>query len=103
MEKGPQYITSIQKRVHNTLVQYGKRSTIYKFNTVKGPQYISSIWIAVYNTSIQYGIRSTIHKFNMEKGPQYITSIQKRVHNVGQPTFESKENEREEEIERREN
>ncbi len=50
MEKGPQYITSIQKRVHNTLVQYGKRSTIYKFNMVKGPQYISSIWIEVHNT-----------------------------------------------------
>ncbi len=72
MEKGPQHITSMQERVHNTLVQYEKWSTIYKFNMEKGPQYISSIWK-----------RSPIHKFNnMEKGPQYISSIWKRVHNT---------------------
>ncbi len=29
-EKGPQYISSILKRVHNILVQYGKVSTINK-------------------------------------------------------------------------
>ncbi len=39
MEKGTQYITSIQKRVHNTLVQYGK---------------------SVHNILVQYGIKSTI-------------------------------------------
>ncbi len=45
MEKGPQYyISSIQERVHNTLVQYGKRSTIHKFNMEKGPQYVSWKW-----------------------------------------------------------
>ncbi len=63
MEKGP-HIHSIQKRVHNTLVQYGKWSTIY--NMEKGPQYISSIW----KKGPQYN-----YKFNMEKGPQYIPSI----------------------------
>ncbi len=70
MEKGPQYISSIWKKVHNILVQYGKRSTIHSLSTEKGPQYKSSIWIAVYNLSIQHGkrstMRSTIYKFNME-------------------------------------
>ncbi len=89
MEKGPQYInliwkrvhnildqyrkgiTSILKSVHNTLVntesvhnllvQYGKWSTQYiSSNTEKGPQYITSIW----------------------KCPQYISSIWKKVHNI---------------------
>ncbi len=41
--KCPQYISSIWKRVHNILVQYGLRSTIYPFNMERGPQYISSI------------------------------------------------------------
>ncbi len=77
MEKGPQYITSIQKRVHNTLVQYGKRSTIYKFNmekgpqynTGKGPQYFSSIW-------------KRVHNMLVGNGPQYISSIWIAVHNT---------------------
>ncbi len=60
MEKGPQYISSIQERVHNTLVQYGKRSTIHKFNMEKGPQYVSWKW-------------STIYQFNMDCGPQYFS------------------------------
>ncbi len=37
--KGPQYFSSIWKRVHNMLVG-------------NGPQYISSIWIAVHNTLV---------------------------------------------------
>ncbi len=78
--------------VHNILVKYGLRSTIYPFNMKKGPQYISSIQKRVHNTLVQYGSvhnilvqygkRSTIYKFNMEKGPQYISSIWKRVHNI---------------------
>ncbi len=56
-------ISSIWKRVHNALVQYGKRSTIYKFNMEKDPQYISSILIAVLNISVQYGKGSTIYYF----------------------------------------
>ncbi len=38
MEKGPQYIRSVRKKVHNIKVQYGLRSTIYPFNMEKGPQ-----------------------------------------------------------------
>ncbi len=72
MEKGPQYITSIQKGVHNTLVQNGKRSTIYKFNTEKGPQYIL----------VQYRKGSTIHSLSTEKGPQYKSSIWIAVYNL---------------------
>ncbi len=29
LNRGPQYISSIRKRVYNILVQYGKESTIY--------------------------------------------------------------------------
>ncbi len=75
MEKGPQYISSILRRVHNalvqyrsvhnTLVQYGKRSTIYPFNTERCPQYISSTQKSVHNTLVQYRKVSTIH-FNTE-------------------------------------
>ncbi len=36
MEKGPQYIGSIQRSVHNILVQYGKRSTIIYVQYGKG-------------------------------------------------------------------
>ncbi len=61
---GPQYISSIRIVVHNTLVntevsivQYGKRSTIHKFNMEKGPQYVSWKW-------------STIYQFNTDCGPQ---------------------------------
>ncbi len=43
MEKGPQYILLQYGSVHNALVQYGKRSTIYKFHMEKDPQYISSV------------------------------------------------------------
>ncbi len=83
MEKGPQHITSMQERVHNTLVQYGKRSTIHKFNMDRGPQYISSIiWKRVHNILVQYGKGPTIHYFNTEKGPQYITSVRNKVHNT---------------------
>ncbi len=75
MEKGPQYISSIWKRVYNISIQYRKGSTIHQFNTEKGPQYISSIQkCPQYISSIK---RSTIYKFNMEKGPQYISSIWK--------------------------
>ncbi len=90
-EKCPQCISSIWKMdnillqygsVHNTLVQYGKRSTIYKSNMERGPQYISSILRSVHNALVQYGKRSTIYKSNMEKGPQYITSIWIEVHNI---------------------
>ncbi len=49
MEKGPQYISSIWKRVHNILVQYGKGSIIHYFNTEKGPQYITSVRKMVHN------------------------------------------------------
>ncbi len=58
--KGPQYISSIQKSVHNTLVQYGKKSTIYKFNMEKGPQYITSIRKRVHNILVQYREVSTM-------------------------------------------
>ncbi len=64
MEKGPQYISSIQERVHNTLVQYGKRSTTHKFNMEKGLQYVSWKW-------------STIYQFNMDCGPQYFSQYGK--------------------------
>ncbi len=64
MEKGPLYISSIQERVHNTLVQYGKRSTIHKFNMEKGPQYVSWKW-------------STKYQFNMDCGPQYFSQYGK--------------------------
>ncbi len=60
MEKGPQYISSVRKSVHNILVQHGKRSTIYKFNMEQGPQYISSIWKRVHNTLVNTEV-STIH------------------------------------------
>ncbi len=53
---GPQYISSTRIVVHNSLVntevsivQYGKVSTIHKFNTEKCPQHISSIWKKVHN------------------------------------------------------
>ncbi len=62
MEKGPQYISSIWIAVHNISVQYGKRSTIYKFNMEKGPQYISYIQKIVHNTLVQYGKVSSIWK-----------------------------------------
>ncbi len=59
-ENDPQYISSIQKSVHNTLV-----------NMDRGPQYIRSIiWKRVHNILVQYGKGSTIHYFNTEKGPQ---------------------------------
>ncbi len=61
MEKGPQYISSIQKSVHNTLVQYGKWSTIHKFNMEKGSTIYSSIQKSVHNTLVQYGKGSTMH------------------------------------------
>ncbi len=95
MEKGPQYISSIWIAAHNISVQYGKMSTIYKFNMEQGPQYISSIQKMVYNTLVntesvhnklvQYGKcpqyisskKCPQCQFNTEKGPQYISSIWK--------------------------
>ncbi len=70
MEKGPQYICSIRKRVHNISVQYGTGSTIYPFNMEKDPQYISSIW----KKGSQY--------ISSIRGPQNICSIRERVHNT---------------------
>ncbi len=100
MDRGPQYICSIRKRVHNTLVntekcissirkrvhnilvQYRLRSTIYPFNMEKGPQYISSVRKSVHNniSSIREKAHNTL--VNTEKCPQYISSIRKRVHNI---------------------
>ncbi len=74
MEKGPQYISSIQKSVHNTLVQYGKKSTKYKFNMEKCPQ--------LHNTLVQYKKCPQHISSIWKKSPQYISLIWKRVHNI---------------------
>ncbi len=52
MEKGPQYISSIWKRVHNILVQYGK-GTLVQYRKVY--TIISSIWKKVHNYITSYG------------------------------------------------
>ncbi len=49
MDRGPQYIRSIRKRVHNIL-----------FNVEKGPQCISSMWEKVYNILVNTEV-STIN------------------------------------------
>ncbi len=75
MEQGPQYISSIRKRVYNILVQYGSvhissiRKRVYNILVQYG---------SVHNISVQYGKGSTIHLFNTEKGPQYISSLWKK-------------------------
>ncbi len=87
MNRGPQYIRSIRKRVHNTLVNTENVHNI-SVQYGNGPQYISSIQKSVHNTLVQYGKkvhnilvqcgkRSTIYKFNTEKGPQYISQYGK--------------------------
>ncbi len=77
MEKGPQHISSIRKRLHIILLQYGKGFTIYQFNTEKCP-HVSSIRKCIHNiiSSIHknYGLRSTIYPFNMNKGPTILQS-----------------------------
>ncbi len=69
MDRGPQYISSIRKRVHNI------HNILVNMESVH-----SSVWKSVHNKLVQYG--KNVHNILVQKNVHNVSSIRKRVHNT---------------------